>query len=141
MRYTKELQTKVCEDIKSGLTPQQCAQKYNVPIGLIVKWNSLDIPIQRAAEIAIRKYQNEVSDIETALTDDLAEYFNTDISDDDYFDACEKVSKKLYKLVAEVVIKERQLNPHTDEDIPDVQKINEIKNKWLNNEVIKKYKM
>ena len=138
MRYTKEVQANVCEDIQYGLTPQQCAEKYNVPLSVVIKWNGLEMTEQRAAEIAIRKYQEEVSNAEADLTDRLGEYFNPGMSDDDYFKACELVGKKLYKLVAEVVKKERQLNPHEDPK-SDSEIIIEITNKWKDNKFIKKY--
>ena len=138
MRYTKELQANVCEDIQYGLTPQQCAEKYGVPVSVVIKWNGLEMTEQRAAEIALRKYQVEVSNAEADITDSLGEYFDPDMSDDDYFRACEMVGKKLYKLVAEVVKKERQLNPHEDPK-PDSEIIIEITNKWKNNQFIKKY--
>lgn len=138
MRYTKEVQANVCEDIQYGLTPQQCAEKYNVPVAVVIKWNGLEMTEQRAAEIALRKYQVEVSNMEADITDRLGEYFNPNMTDDDYFQACEMVGKKLYKLVAEVVKKERQLNPHEDPK-SDPEIIIEITNKWKDNKFIKKY--
>ena len=138
MRYTKEVQANVCEDIQYGLTPQQCAEKYNVPVAVVIKWNGLEMTEQRAAEIALRKYQVEVSNMEADITDRLGEYFNPNMTDDDYFQACEMVGKKLYKLVAEVVKKERQLNPHEDPR-SDPEIIIEITNKWKDNKFIKKY--
>ena len=95
MRYTKELQANVCEDIQYGLTPQQCAEKYNVPVAVVIKWNGLEMTEQRAAEIALRKYQVEVSNTEADITNRLDEYLNPDMPDDDYFKVCELVSKPL----------------------------------------------
>lgn len=138
MRYTKDLQANVCNDIQNGMTPQQCAEKWNVPVSVIIKWNNLEVPVQRAAEIALRKYQAEVSETEALITEELGDYFSTEVSDDDYFKLCNKVSKKLYKLVADVVTKERQLNPHTDRP-SDGQIIIEITNKWKDNKFIKMY--
>ena len=138
MRYTKELQANVCEDIANGVTPQECSQKYNVPVSVIIKWNNLEIPAQRAAEIALRKYQVEVCDTEAIITDRLSEVLDADISDDEYFRLCDSVSKTLYKLVADVVTKERQLNPH-EEKKPDAEIIIEIANKWKDNKFIKVY--
>ena len=138
MRYTKELQAKVCEDIKNGSTPQECSEKYDVPVSVIIKWNNLEIPAQRAAEIALRKYQVEVCDTEAIITDRLSEVLSADISDDEYFKLCDSVSKSLYKLVADVVTKERQLNPH-EEKKPDAEIIVEITNKWKDNKFIKVY--
>ena len=138
MRYTKELQANVCEDIQFGLTPQQCAEKYNVPLSVVIKWNGLEISEQRAAEIALRKYQAEVSNTEADITNRLEEYLDPDMSDEEYFELCNKVSKPLYKLVAEVVKKERQLNPKEDPK-PDAQVIIEITNKWNSNSFIRMY--
>ena len=136
MRYTKELQANVCEDIKNGLTPQECSQKYDVPVSVIIKWNNLEISAQRAAEIALRKYQVEVCDTEAIITDRLGEVLDADISDDEYFKLCDSISKTLYKLVADVVTKERQLNPH-EEKKSDAEIIIEIANKWKDNKFIK----
>lgn len=138
MRYTKELQANVCEDIQYGLTPQQCAEKYNVPVSVVIKWNGLDITEQRAAEIALRKYQQEVSNTEAEITDNLGESLDPDMSDEEYFKVCDMVTKSLYRLVADVVKKERQLNPHEDPK-PDAQIIIEITNKWKDNKFIKAY--
>lgn len=138
MRYTKQLQADVCEDIQFGLTPQQCAEKYGIPVSVIIKWNGLEMTEQRAAEIALRKYQVEVSNTEADITDKLGEFLNPNMSDDDYFKACEIVTKNLYNLVSEVVKKERQMNPHEDPK-PDAQIIIEITNKWKDNKFIKRY--
>jgi len=138
VRYTKQLQADVCEDIQFGLTPQQCAEKYGIPVSVIIKWNGLEMTEQRAAEIALRKYQVEVSNTEADITDKLGEFLNPNMSDDDYFKACEIVTKNLYNLVAEVVKKERQMNPHEDPK-PDAQIIIEITNKWKDNKFIKRY--
>ncbi len=140
MRYTKELQANVCEDIKFGLTPQQCSEKYNVPVSVIIKWNNLEMPAQRAAEIALRKYQVEVCDTEAKITDRISEVMDENVSDDDYFRLCDSISKTLYKLVADVVTKERQLNPH-DEPKSDAEIIIEITNKWKDNKFLKVYSL
>lgn len=138
MRYTKELQANVCDDIQYGLTPQQCAEKYNIPVSVVIKWNGLEISEQRAAEIAIRKYQVEVSNTEADITDSLDKYLDPDMSDDEFFKICDLVTKPLYKLVASVVKKERQLNPHEDPK-SDAEIIIEIANKWKDNKFIKVY--
>lgn len=140
MRYTKELQANVCEDIQYGLTPQQCAEKYNVPVSVVIKWNGLDITEQRAAEIAIRQYQQEVSNTEAEITDNLGESLDPNMSDEEYFKVCDMVTKSLYRLVADVVKKERRLNPHEDPK-PDAQIIIEITNKWKDNKFIKMYSL
>jgi hypothetical protein len=138
MRYTKELQKNVCEDIQYGLTPQQCADKYGLPVSIVIKWNGLEVTEQRAAEIALRKYQVEVSNTEADITDKLDYYLDPDMSDEDFFKVCEIITKPLYKLVAEVVKKERQLNPR-EEPKSDAQIIIEIANKWKDNKFIKMY--
>ena len=138
MRYTKELQANVCADIKYGLTPQACSDKYGVPVNVIIRWNNLEITAQRAAEIALRKYQAEVSETEAVITDKLSEVLDTDVSDEEYFRLCDNVSKTLYKLVADVVAKERQLNP-CEEKKTDAEIIIEIVNKWKENKFIKVY--
>lgn len=140
MRYTKELQAKVCQDIKLGLSPKQCSEIYNVPISVIIKWNNLEISAQRAAEIALRKYQVEVSDTEAIITDKFSSVLSENVSDDEYFRLCDSVSKILYKLVADVVTKERQLNPR-EEPKSDAEIIIEIANKWKDNSFIKVYKI
>ena len=140
MRYTKELQKAVCEDIQYGLTPQQCADKYNLPISIVIKWNGLEVTEQRAAEIALRKYQVEVSNTEADITDKLDYYLDPDMSDEDFFKVCDIITKPLYKLVAEVVKKERQLNPR-EEPKSDAQLIIEIANKWKDNKFIKLYSL
>jgi len=138
MRYTKELQKNVCEDIQYGLTPQQCADKYGLPVSIVIKWNGLEVTEQRAAEIALRKYQVEVSNTEADITDKLDYYLDPDMSDEDFFKVCDIITKPLYKLVAEVVKKERQLNPR-EEPKSDAQIIIEIANKWKDNKFIKMY--
>lgn len=141
MRYTKEIQKNVCDDIQYGLTPEQCAEKYNVPLQVIIKWNGLEMTEQRAAEIALRKYQVEVSNTEAIITNNIDEYLDPDISDDDFDRVCNYISKPLYKLVAEVVKKERQLKPAAEEKKSDAQIIVEITKRWSNNQFIKKYSL
>ena len=138
MRYTKELQANVCDDIRYGLSPQQCAEKYNIPISVVIKWNGLEISEQRAAEIAIRKYQVEVSNTEADIINRLSKYLDPDMPDDELFKICDFVTKFIYKLVANVVKKERQLNPHEDPK-SDAEIIIEIANKWKDNKFIKVY--
>ncbi len=139
MRYTKELQAKVCKDIKEfGLTPQQCSEKYNIPINVIIKWNNLEITAQCAAVIALRKYQEEVCSTEAIITDKLSDVLDESVSDDEYFKLCDSVSKILYKLVADVVAKERHMNP-SEEKKSDAEIIIEITNKWKDNRFLKVY--
>jgi hypothetical protein len=138
VRYTKELQDNVCKDIKYGLTPQECADKYNIPVSVVIKWNGLEVTEQRAAEIAVRKYQVEVSETEADITNKIDKFLDPDISDDDFDKVCNNISKPLYKLVASVVKKERQLNPH-EEPKSDAEVIIEITKRWENNQFIKRY--
>ena len=140
MRYTKELQANVCEDIKAGLSVNECASKYDVPVSVVLKWNNLDIPVERAKEIAIRKYQVEVGETEADLTEKLAKYFDENISDDDYIAACDKVSKSLFSLVSKIIKKERDLNQVPDNGKQsDAQIIVEITNRWKDNKFIKMF--
>ena len=138
MRYTKELQKNVCNDISFGLTPAQCAAKYGVPVSVVIKWNGLEMTEQRAAEIAIRKYQAEVSSTEADISSRLDEYLAPDISDEELFKIDGMISKKLFKLVADVVKKERELRPQ-EERKSDAQIIIEIANKWKDNKFVKMY--
>lgn len=139
MRYTKEMQANVCKDINEGLSPEECSEKYGVPLSVIIKWNNLEMTAQRAAEIALRKYQVEVSETEAIITDGLSDVLSPEVSDEDYFELCDRVSKLLYKLVADVVSKERKLNPR--EEKTDAEIIIEITNKWKDNKYIKMYKV
>ena len=140
MRYTKELQKNVCNDIQFGLTPAQCAEKYGVPVSVVIKWNGLEMTEQRAAEIAIRKYQVEVSNAEADISSRLDEYLDPDISDEELFKIDNMISKKLFKLVADVVKKERELKPQ-EEKKSDAQIIIEITNRWKDNKFIKMYSL
>ena len=140
MRYTKELQKNVCNDIQFGLTPVQCAKKYGVPVSVVIKWNGLEMTEQRAAEIAIRKYQVEVSNTEADISSRLDEYLDPDISDEELFRIDSMISKKLFKLVADVVKKERELKPQ-EEKKSDAQVIIEITNKWKDNKFIRMYQL
>ena len=138
MRYTKELQKNVCADIKYGLTPQQCSEKYNVPVTIILKWANLKQSSQRAKEIALRKYQVEVSEAEADIMTKFSPYFARYLSDSDYLKICSKVSEVLYKLSSEIVKKERDLNPH--QDTPDcIDIICGIAGKWSENPFLKNF--
>lgn len=137
MRYTKELQASVCADIKSGISPNECSEKYNIPVNVILKWNNLDVPVQRAREIALRKYQSEVSEAEASLIGKLSGHFSSDISDDDFIKVEAEVSKTLFALAGDIVKKERELNPH--EDPPsDAEIITEIVKRWNENKFIRR---
>lgn len=140
MRYTKELQTNVCNDIKEGVSVNECASKYDIPVSVILKWNNLDIPVERAKEIAIRKYQVEVGETEADLTEKLANYFDKNISDDDYLSACDKVSKSLFALASKIIKKERDLSQVPDNGKQsDAQIVVEITNRWKDNKFIRMY--
>lgn len=133
------MQANVCKDINEGLSPEECSEKYGVPLSVIIKWNNLEMTAQRAAEIALRKYQVEVSETEAIITDGLSDVLSPEVSDEDYFELCDRVSKLLYKLVADVVCKERKFNPR--EEKTDAEIIIEISNKWEDNKYIKMYKV
>lgn len=138
MRYSKEMQANACADIKSGLSLSECAEKYSVPVSVIMKWNNLSIPEERAKEIALRKYQVEVSECEADLSSKLSAYFRPEMSDDSYIKVCSKISNLLFGLTAKIVKKERDLNPKDDEKT-NGEILVEIANKWNNNKFIKKY--
>ena len=138
MRYTKELQSNVCSDIKHGLSPQECAGKYGIPVSVILKWNDLGIPAQRAKEIALRKYQAEVSKAEADISDRLSDCLRSDIDDEKYIKVCDKISGTLFSLAAEIVRKERNLNPHEDPPT-DAEIIIGLTSKWNGNRFLKKY--
>lgn len=135
MRYTKELQAAVCKELKNGTTPQECAEKYNLPIAVIVSWGELEVSSVRAKEIALRKYIAEITETEADVTDMITEYLKESISDDEFLDLCDNVSKKLTVLVSEIVKSERNLNFKTD-DMSDAEKILLISEKWLQNRFI-----
>lgn len=138
MRYTKQLQADVKKEIANGMSAQDCAKKHGIPLSVVVKWNDLKVPVQRANEIAVRKYQTEVLDTETAIDRCVVGIIRPDISDESYLKTCENISKKLFELVSKVVSKERELNPHIEKFDSDV--IDEITQKWANNQFIKRYK-
>lgn len=141
MRYTKELQESVCEDIRYGLSPQECSEKWNVPISVILKWNNLSIPVERAKEIAIRKYQVEVSEAEADLMEKLSSCIDPNISDDEYLRISDKVSKSFYALSSKIIRKERDLNQNLDNGKNcDAKIILDISKKWYGNAFLDKYK-
>lgn len=137
MRYTKEVQDNVKSDIKSGLSASECSKKYNLPISVILKWNNINTSDQRAKEIALRKYQEIVSQSETKITDEVSENLKESISDDDYLDMCDRISGLLYKMASEIIKKERDLNQK--DDIYDGEIIMEITERWNKNSFIKSY--
>ena len=138
MRYTKDLQANVCDDIRRGLNPQQCAEKYGIPVSVVLKWNDLKTPVQRAKEIALRKYQVEVSEAESDLTNKLSGYFSQDITDDDFTRVCKNISDSMFALSSKIVQKERDLNPH-DDPPSDAEIIGAITRKWQGNPFLKKF--
>ena len=138
MRYTKTLQAAVISDTNAGISPQECSKKYNLPISVVLKWSNIKTSEQRAKEIAVRKYQVEVSDAEAEVVNKITQYLSPDLSDNEYLTACEKISKELYNLVSNVVKKERDLNPHEDPK-DNLEIIQEIVDKWLQNKELEKY--
>ena len=136
MRYTKDLQIAVCNDIEKGISIDKCSVKYSIPVTVIQKWCNLDITEEQAKVIALRKYQVEVSTAEAKIFTDLSHILNPDISDETYDKACNKLSSKLYALVAEIVKKERILTPR-EEPKTDAELIIEITDKWNRNQFIK----
>lgn len=140
MRYTKALQKKVYEEIKKGVSPDKCSRDYGVPVAIIVKWAGLDLTEQRAREIAVRKYQPEVSETEAEITGTFSVHLCEDISDADYLGVCRKVSKSLYALVADVIRHERQMDIPEEQE-PDGEKIMKITEKWRENPFIQEYSL
>lgn len=138
MRYTKELQKKVCGEIDGGMPPRECAERNNIPVELVVKWTNLDVTEQRAGEIAIRKYQPEVTETEAEITGSMSEHIDMNISDSAYLGLCKRISKSLYGLVSKVVRKERHMLPAAKKQ-SDGAKIFDITEKWRANPFIRKY--
>ncbi len=135
MRYTKELQAAVCKEIQNGSSPQECAEKYSIPVSVIVSWGNLEVTDVRAKEIALRKYIAEITETEADVTDLVTAYLKDTISDDEFLNLCDSVSKKLTTLVSEIVKSERNLNFKT-EDMSDAEKILLISEKWIQNKFI-----
>lgn len=138
MRYTKDLQSKVKQEIDNGCSANECAERYGLPIAVILKWGNIETSEQRAKEIALRKYQEEVSDFESQIFNQISPRLNPDISDTEYLRLSNKVSGMLYSLVSQVVKKERDINPHEDKKT-NGEVILELTKKWTSNLMIKKY--
>ena len=138
MRYTKELQNKVRWEIDNGCSPSECAKRYELPIAVILKWGSIETTEERAKEIALRKYQEEVCDFESQIFNQISPKLNPNISDTEYLRLSNKVSGMLYSLVSKVVKKERDINPHEDKK-SNGEVILELTRKWTSNVMIKKY--
>lgn len=139
MRYTKGLQTKVCSDLKKGVTVSECSSKYNIPSEVVQKWGCLDFSEERAKEIALRKYINEVEDADSEITGKVNIVVDQNISDKKWDEVCLDVQKSLLSLVAKVVKKERNLNPGSFDSLSDEQIINNIVDKWKNNPIMPYY--
>lgn len=140
MRYTKALQKKVYEEIKNGVSPAKCSEDYGIPMPIIIRWAGLDLTEQRAKEIAIRKYQPEVSEAEAEITGTFSAHLSQSISDADYLGICRKVSKSLYSLTADIIRRERRMAP-PEEPEADGKRIIEIAEKWRENPFIQKYSL
>lgn len=138
MRYTKELQSSVCKEVKEGMNPVKCAESHGLPLSIVMKWSGIEFPSERAKEIALRKYQPEITDSEIKTVRRLEKFLPKDMADDDYVAVCKAVSKTSCELVTEIVRQERNLNPH-DEPL-DCEIIAEITRKWNSNKFIEKYK-
>ncbi len=137
MRYTKELQENVRVDIKRGMSPNSCSEKYGIPVSVVLRWNNINTSQQRAKEIALRKYQDTVSLTETKLEEKISKNLKDSISDDEYLKMCDKISESLYNMASEIIKEERDLNQK--QDIYDGQVIMEITNRWSNNNFITRY--
>lgn len=139
MRYTKDLQINVCSDLQNGLSVTECSKRYNIPTEVVQKWGSLDFSEERAKEIALRKYINEVEDTDNEITGKINLVVNPEISDNDWDGVCLNVQKSLLSLVSKVVRKERNLNPESFDAISDEQIIQNIVDKWKDNPIIPYY--
>lgn len=137
MRYTKELQENVRKDIKRGIAPKDCAKKYDIPLSVVLKWNNINTNEQRAKEIAIRKYQDEVSNTEAKIENRISKNLRMTISDKEFLEMGEDISNYLYGMTAEVVKKERDLNQKSM--IFDGEILLDITEKWNDNNFIKEY--
>ena len=139
MRYTKELQKSVCSELDKGATASDCSKKYGIPQDVVVRWGSLDMTEQKAREIALRKYIDEITLAGDKITSDVSEIADEDVSDRKWDDVCTGVQKTLLNLTAEVVKKERNLNPEITAEKTDSQIIDEIVEKWKDNPFLSYY--
>lgn len=137
MRYTKELQDNVKTDINRGLSAEECSKKYDIPVSVILRWNNINTTDQRAKEIALRKYQENISSTEINLTNRISKSLKDDVSDDEYLELCDKISGELYSMAAEIIKQERDLNQKRN--IYDGEILLEITDRWNNNDSIKKF--
>lgn len=135
MRYTKELQKKVCDEIEQGFSPEECARKHGLSADVVIKWTKVNLTMQRATEVAVRKYQTEVSAAECEITNEVSPLLDSNIKDRDYLRMCEKITKSLYGLVSNVVIKERDINIR-QESSREAMAILRIADKWRQNPFI-----
>lgn len=135
MRYTKELQEKVCDEINQGVSPEECARKHGLSADVVIKWTKVNLTAQRAAEVAVRKYQTEVTAAECEITNEVSPLLDTEIDDKDYLKMCEKITKSLYGLVSNVVIKERDINI-SQKSSRETAAILKIADKWRQNPFI-----
>ena len=135
MRYTKELQKTVCYEIEQGVSPEECAKKHGLSADVVIKWTKVNLTMQRATEVAVRKYQTEVSAAECEITNEVSPLLNPKVKDKDYLRMCERVTKSLYGLVSNVVIKERDINI-SQESSRETAAILKIADKWSQNPFI-----
>lgn len=144
MRYTKDVQQKICFKIEQGYSVEECARLYNVPASVILKWTRQDISEQEIKVSALRKYQPEVSEIEARLMGKISAYMTDDLSDDDFVGISNGVSKELYNLATNIIKKERTsisapVAVIKVETPKEEEKILDIVRNWTSNPFMKKY--
>ena len=133
MRYTKELQMAVVEDIQGGMNAAAAAAKYNIPEDVALRWANLDYSFERAKEAAMHCYSPLIGETEADITNDVAECVNCSSMDDDAWDKfCQRVFKRVFNCAAKVVQSERRTytSNSTEKDVFQHMKVfNKVREK------------
>lgn len=133
MRYSKELQKTVHYDIvHSGKSIIEIAQKYNIPKELALKWGNIDFDVENAKEVVVKKYMRSINEAECNITNELAKIVSVDsITDDEWDELCNSVSRQLMKTASEIVQEERY--SMCDFAVPSViAEVEKISSRWQN---------
>lgn len=110
MRYTKNLQMAVVEDIKDGMEIGACAAKYKLPEEVVIKWANLDYSFERAKDVTMHRYSPVISETEADITNLTAEAADcADMDDSEWDKYCKGVFSKVFNCVAKVVQAERKV--------------------------------